>query len=86
MNNKVLFLTGHLLNIHQAFPTHTHFKPLSENRGTHTVAIHNRVHQSYISPMTIHIFVFFSIWQTTEKKKNQQFNFGKIRGFFPLFF
>lgn len=64
----LLFLTGDLLNIHKAFPRHTHFKPLSENRATHTVALQKGVYQPYISSMTIHFSIsFFSIWQTMEK-------------------
>lgn len=64
----LLFLTGDLLNIHKAFPRHTHFKPLSENRATHTVALQKGVYQPYISFMTIHFSIsFFSIWQTMEK-------------------
>lgn len=59
MDIKVLFLTGHLLNIHKAFPRHTHFKPLSENRGTHTTALQKRLYQPYISPMSIRFSVFF---------------------------
>lgn len=69
MENKVPFLTGHLLNIHQAFPTHTHFKPLSENRGTHTVATHNRVsviHQSH----DYSLLCFFSVFGRLWRKKN----------------
>lgn len=66
MDIKVLFLTGHLLNMQKASPRHTHFKPLSENRGTHTVALQKRVYQPYFSPMTIH-WLFFNTWQTTTK-------------------
>lgn len=70
MDIKLLFLTSYLLNIPKAFPRHIHFKPLSENGGTHTVPLQNRVYQSYISSTNILFSVLFSTWLGYTKKKH----------------
>lgn len=75
MDIKRLFLTRYLVDIHKAFPRHTHFKQLSENRDTYTVTLQNRVYQSYISPMTIHFSLLFGTQQTILRKNTQLFKF-----------
>jgi len=67
---KLLFLTSHLLNIHKAFPRHTHFKPLSENGGTHNVPLQNSLsvtHQSQDYPL---LCSFHYMADYTEKKSS----------------